>query len=141
MNAIDTNVWIYCHDARDLEKQQTAQKLVSTVGAIVLLWQVGCEFIAAARKLEVSGFKPEDAWEALADMQAMAEKVVMPSRELWSRCRELQQNRSLHFWDALLMSCCLDAGVSVLYSEDIGEGNLNGLRIVNPFARHALDKP
>jgi len=140
MNAIDTNVWIYCHDTRDLEKQQTAQKLVSTVGAIVLLWQVGCEFIAAARKLEFLGFKPEDAWEALADMQAMAEKVVMPSPELWPRCRELQKNRSLHFWDALLMGCCLDAGVSVLYSEDIGEGTVAGLRIVNPFARHSLDK-
>jgi predicted nucleic acid-binding protein len=36
MNAIDTNVWIYCHDTRDLEKQQTAQKLVSTVSTIVL---------------------------------------------------------------------------------------------------------
>ena len=88
MNAIDTNVWIYCHDTRDREKQETAQKLVSAAAPIVLLWQVGCEFIAAARKLEFLGFKPEDAWEALGDMQTMAEKVVMPSAELWPRCRE-----------------------------------------------------
>jgi predicted nucleic acid-binding protein len=141
MNAIDTNVWIYCHDTRDLEKQQTAQKLISTIGAIVLLWQVGCEFIAAARKLETLGFKPDDAWEALADMQAMAEKVVMPSPNLWPHCRTLQQNHSLHFWDALLICCCLNEGVSVLYSEDIGEGNIAGLRIVNPFARRAVDTP
>jgi predicted nucleic acid-binding protein len=141
MNAIDTNVWIYCHDTRDREKQQTAQDLVSTVGSIVLLWQVGCEFIAAARKLEFLGFRPEDAWDALADMQTMATRVVMPIPELWSRCRELQQNHSLHSWDALIIACCLDAGVSVLYSEDIGEGNIAGLRIVNPFAKHPLDKP
>jgi predicted nucleic acid-binding protein len=113
--------------------------LVPTVGSIALLWQVGCEFIAAARKLEFLGFKPEDAWEALADMQAMAEKVIMPSPETWLRCRELQQNRSPHFWDALLMGCCVDAGVSVLYSEDIGEVNVAGLQIVNPFASHAED--
>ena len=29
----------------------------------------------------------------------------------------------------------------VLYSEDIGEGNIDGLRIVNPFKKRALDKP
>ena len=141
MNAIDTNVWIYCHDTRDLEKQQTAQKLVSRVGAIVLLWQVGCEFIAAARKLEFLGFKPEDAWEALTDMQAMAKTIVMPNPELWLRCRGLQQNHSLHFWDALIIGCCLDAGVSALYSEDIGERTIAGLRIINPFARRTVDKP
>ncbi len=74
-------------------------------------------------------------------MQAMAKKVVMPIPELWSRCRELQQNHSLHIWDALLIACCIDAGVSVLYSEDIGQGNIAGLRIVNPFAKRALDNP
>jgi hypothetical protein len=52
MNAIDTNVWIYCHDVRDPEKQQVAQRLIETVDSVVLLWQVGCEFIAAARKLK-----------------------------------------------------------------------------------------
>lgn len=107
MNAIDTNVWIYCHDTRDREKQEKAQELVSTVGSTVLLWQVGCEFVAAARKLEPLGFEPADAWEALGDMQAMAERIAVPGPELWWRCRELQQNHSLHFWDALLIACCL----------------------------------
>jgi predicted nucleic acid-binding protein len=68
MNAIDTNVWIYCHDTRDQEKQQVALQLIETVEPIVLLWQVGCEFIAASRKLERFGFTQEQAWQALADM-------------------------------------------------------------------------
>jgi predicted nucleic acid-binding protein len=137
MNAIDTNVWIYFHDTRDPRKQQIAQELVATVGDVVLLWQVGCEFIAAARKLEPLGFKPEDAWNALADMQSLAERVVMPVADLWWRGRDIQQDHSLHFWDALLVACCIDAGVTVLYSEDIGERVIEGLRIVNPFASHA----
>jgi predicted nucleic acid-binding protein len=136
MNAIDTNVWIYFHDSRDPRKQQIAQALVAEIGAVVLLWQVGCEFIAAARKLEPLGFKPEDAWNALADMQALAEKVVMPSPALWWRGRDIQQRHSLHYWDALLVACCIDAGVTILYSEDIGERVIDGLRIVNPFATH-----
>ncbi len=133
MNAIDTNVWIYFHDTRDPRKQRLAQELVATVGAVVLLWQVGCEFISAARKLEPLGFKPEDAWNALADMQTMAERVVMPTPKLWWRGRDIQSNHSLHYWDALLVACCIDAGVTVLYSEDIGERVIDGLRIVNPF--------
>lgn len=52
MNAIDTNIWIYCHDKRDPVKQSKALDVVETVGPQRLLWQVGCEFIAAARKLE-----------------------------------------------------------------------------------------
>ena len=67
-------------------------------------------------------------------MQALAEKVAMPSPALWWRGRDIQQNHSLHYWDALLVACCIDAGVTVLYSEDIGERDIEGLRIVNPFA-------
>jgi predicted nucleic acid-binding protein len=114
MNAIDTNVWIYCHDTREREKQAAALELIAEVGSIVLLWQVGCEFIASARKLEPFGFKSHDAWEALRDMEAMADKVVVPRPELWWSCRVLQQNHSFHYWDALLIACCLDAGVAGL---------------------------
>lgn len=51
MNVVDTNIWIYCHDTRDPAKQQRARELVRTVRPLTLLWQVGCEFIAASRKL------------------------------------------------------------------------------------------
>ena len=44
MNAIDTNIWVYCHDSRDGEKQRVAQELIETAESIALLWQVGCEF-------------------------------------------------------------------------------------------------
>ena len=80
MNAIDTNVWIYCHDVRNPEKQQVAQRLIETLEPIGLLWQVGCEFIAAARKLEPFGFTQEQAWQSLADMQAMADAVLLPTQ-------------------------------------------------------------
>jgi predicted nucleic acid-binding protein len=85
MNAIDTNIWIYCHDSRDSEKQQVAQRLIETTGRIALLWQVGCEFIAAARKLQPFGFTEEQAWQSLEDMQAMADAVLLPAPELWAQ--------------------------------------------------------
>ena len=64
MNALDTNVWLYSHDASDPRKQAIAQQLVATVRPLALPWQVGCEFIAASRKLAVVGFTAAHAWDA-----------------------------------------------------------------------------
>lgn len=136
MNAIDTNVWIYCHDVRDAEKQQIAQQLIGTVEPIALLWQVGCEFIAAARKLQTFGFTEEQAWQSLADMQAMAESILLPIPELWPLCRTIQQQHGMHFWDAIIVATCIHYQVAMLYSEDIPESNdFHGLKIVNPFRK------
>lgn len=134
MNAIDTNIWIYSHDRRDAEKQRVAKRLIATLDPLALLWQVGCEFIAAARKLDPFGFSLQDAWDALADMQAMADVVLLPSTEVWTNARDLQERLQLHFWDALIAAACIQGGVETLYSEDFGDrGSIDGLRIVNPF--------
>ena len=134
MNAIDTNIWIYCHDVREPAKQQQANHLIETVESIALLWQVGCEFIAAARKLEPFGFTQEQAWQSLNDMQAMAAAVLMPTAELWPRSQAIQMRYGIHFWDALILAACVHYGVETLYSEDIvGNDGFEGVRIVNPF--------
>ncbi len=62
MNAIDTNIWVYSHDGRDLHKQQVAQQLIASVRPLALPWQVGCEFMAASRKLTALGFDEAKAW-------------------------------------------------------------------------------
>jgi predicted nucleic acid-binding protein len=135
MNALDTNVWIYCHDRRDPRKQKIAQQLVETVRPMALVWQVGCEFIAAARKLEPFGFPLSAAWEALGEMQTMADTVVLPKVEFWPRCRALQRQYGLQFWDALIVVACLSDRVTTLYSEDLcGRDGVENLKIVNPFA-------
>lgn len=96
---------------------------------------MGCEFIAAARKLEVFGFTEQDAWEALADMQAMAAVVLLPLPELWPRSRSLKAKYGLQFWDALLIASCIHEGVQTLYSEDFSEHDeIEGLQIINPLA-------
>jgi predicted nucleic acid-binding protein len=133
MNAIDTNVWVYSHDKRDRRKQEIAQHLIQTTQPLWLLWQVGCEFIAAARKLEPLGFTPEQAWQSLSAMQRMANAILLPTPELWVRCREIQQRFGVHYWDALIVAACMHAEVKTLYSEDIPERDYDGLRVVNPF--------
>jgi predicted nucleic acid-binding protein len=136
MNAIDTNILIYCHDSRDPEKQRISQHLLETVAPIVLLWQVGCEFIAAARKIEAAGFTIDDAWDALSDMCGLAHKIVLPVPETWQISRKLQKQHHLHFWDSLIIASCIQGDVDNLYSEDFGDNRKIGeVNIINPFHR------
>lgn len=56
MNAVDTNVLIYACDSADVQRQAQAVDLPAGLRDAVMLWQVACEFIAAARKLAPCGF-------------------------------------------------------------------------------------
>ena len=139
MNAIDTNVWIYSHDIRDAHKQAVAQGLIANLRSLALPWQIGCEFIAASRKLAPLGFYAAHAWTALADMQSMANAVIMPVPRLWPAAQALQARHALSFWDALLVAACIDGGVTVLFTEDMGSHRqINGLSLSNPFLPAAV---
>jgi hypothetical protein len=49
------------------------------------------------------------------------------------RAKNLRLARQVSFWDAMILSACLDAGVYLLLSEDIPGGEMNGISVVNPF--------
>jgi predicted nucleic acid-binding protein len=134
MNALDTNVWLYSHDKRDPRKQGIAQQLIATTRPLALPWQVGCEFIAASRKLAAVGFTEAQAWATLGAMQALADVILLPVPDLWAETQALNSRYSLSFWDALLVSTCLRGGVQVLYTEDIGAPRvIDHLSLINPF--------
>jgi predicted nucleic acid-binding protein len=134
MIALDTNVLIYCCDKRDLRRQQTAIELVAATTDAVLPWQVACEFIAATRKLADQGFTPAHAWQRLAEFLALF-SLIQPTHAVLERARDLHLQQRWAFWDAMLVSACIETGVSRLYSEDLpGRTRIDGLDIVNPFA-------
>lgn len=134
MNAIDTNVWMYRYHTRDPKKQLAASQLIANTRPLVLLWQVGCEFIAASRKLRSIGFTESNAWAALADMQSIVSAVRFPEAQLWADTQALQAQYSLSFWDALLVAACQRAGINTLFTENMGAPRtIDGLSLVNPF--------
>ena len=135
MNAVDTNVWVYSHDSREPVKQQIALDTVAAARPMLLPWQVGCEFIAATRKLQPLGFTTDDAWRNLDNMRQMARGVAMPDIADWNTARDLATAEMLSFWDALLLATCLRHGVKTLYTEDLGSPRtIRGTQVVNPFA-------
>ena len=133
MNALDTNIYLYAHDTRDPDKRQTALELIRTARPLGLLWQVGCEFVAASCRLDPQGFTPQMAWQSLDDMREMADVVLLPEPNVWTLAHQLQDLHSYHFWDAMIIAACLQQGIDTLYSEDLPGRQVTGLAIVNPF--------
>ncbi len=133
MNAVDTNVLIYVHDNRDLIKQAIARKLVDDLKDGLLLWQVACEYLAAARKLAPQGYTREDARQDIEDLRHMWQ-TALPVWPAIDRANDLFTRYSLSVWDSLLIASCLEADAHTLYTEDFGGPRvIAGLNIVNPF--------
>jgi len=134
MIAIDTNVLIYCCDRRDPRRQQISLDLVEGTANGVLPWQVACEFIAASRKLAEQGFTAAEAWKRLAEFLAIF-PLIMPTPAVLERARTLHLQQQWAFWDATLVSACIESGVTRLYSEDLpGRAKVESIEIVSPFA-------
>jgi predicted nucleic acid-binding protein len=133
MNALDTNILLYVHDPRVVDKQARAAALVKEQTDAVLLWQVACEYPAASRKLAPLGYSLADAYQDIVDLRSVW-YTALPSWGVVERARELLERYSLSYWDAMLAAACLEAGVKQLYTEDFGGcAELDGLRIVNPL--------
>jgi len=133
MIALDTNVLLYACDRADSRRQQIAIDLITNEKDGVVLWQVACEFVAASRKLSSQGFSASDAWARLAEF-LMLFRLILPTAGVLERGQNLHATRGVSFWDAMILAACSEAGVEILYSEDVpGLPPIGGLRVVNPF--------
>ena len=133
MIAIDTNVLIYACDQSEPHKQTIALDLIAASTDGILLWQVACEFLAASRKLSKQGFTSAQAWNRLREFQDLL-PLVLPTAANLTQARELHVARGVSLWDALVIAACLEAGVDVLYSEDVPAVEaFKTVRVINPF--------
>jgi predicted nucleic acid-binding protein len=132
MIALDTNVLIYACDRSDPERQKRAAELIDRATDGVLLWQVACEFVAASRKLASQGFTPLDAWNRLAEFQALF-PLVLPRPGILHHARDLHLSHGVSFWDSMILAACTEAGVEILYSEDVPGFAITSPKVVNPF--------
>lgn len=134
MNAVDTNVLVYVRDPRDPVKQQDAVRLTTGLVDGALIWQVGCEFVAASRKLAPFGFTQVEAWRELERLRQLW-TVILPSENVLLRAEQLTATHNLSFWDSMLVAACIEGGVTRLYTEDFDTSlsRATGVEIVNPF--------
>jgi predicted nucleic acid-binding protein len=133
---VDTNVLVYAFDRTGSPKKLTAQRLLSKLmdeDRLRVSTQVLQElFVTLTRKVKqrCSG---EEALAVLEDLTAWPLMVV--DYPAIRAAVGLAGHARLSFWDALVVVAAARSGASVLYSEDLNDGQeILGVRVRNPFA-------
>lgn len=139
MNAVDTNVLLYSVDRNEPAKQLKAQQLLRQIHfaaePTILLWQVLGELTQQLRRWRDQGrLTPTEFGEHLRAFRHLF-PVVLPTPEAFEAAVDLSDRFSLSHWDSMLLGACRAAGVTRLYTEDMGSPRtMDGIELVNPFA-------
>jgi predicted nucleic acid-binding protein len=138
MNAVDTNILIYSLDRSEPAKQSKAQQLLLQLGSAAeptfLLWQVLGESVQQLRRWRDQG-QLTDA-EFLQHVQAFRYlfPIILPTVPVLDRALDFVQRFSLSHWDSMILGACAEAGVTKLYTEDMGAPRMiDGIELVNPL--------
>ena len=133
---LDTNILVYTFDDEDLGKRDRARALVAEAlsgSRGIVSYQVIQEFLnAALRKFA----KPLTAADAERYLTVVLEPLcaVFAGFDLYHQAIDIAERWKYSFFDSLIIASALQAGCTVLYSEDLQHGRkIGGLRILDPF--------
>lgn len=142
--AFDTNILAYLavvdRAPADRAKIERVKQLVPRLGrscALVAPTQALGELFVVLRKAKT------DAVDARQIVNHFASEFVTATTDELSlgRALDLAVDHRLQFWDALILTAAVDAGCSLLLSEDMQDGFVvAGLTVVNPLAATPNEK-
>ena len=141
MTFIDTNVFVYLIDDRNLAKQKSARDIVvDAMGRTdrMISVQVLNEFAnVSVKKL---GLSIDEVRQYIRSFQGIV--TVGLDSALTDRALEIQEKYGLQFYDSLLLATAEANGCDEFISEDLNDGQLYcGMRVVNPFKEGAGGTP
>lgn len=133
---IDTNLFIYQLEALEERKAATADRIIrkgiETRNACISFQVVQECLNTALRKAEIP-LSTDETKQYLDNVLAPLFRVPA-SLSLYRRALDLQTRYRYGFYDSLIIAAALDAGCTLLYSEDLQDGQrIEGLTIRNPF--------
>lgn len=132
----DTNVLVYTFDNKSLGKQQIARQLMADYGShgnLVISTQVLQEFYVTVTKTGKMNLELADAEAIVHDLAEFP--LVQVDTLIISRAMQRHQSGVFSFWDSLIVEAALQAGCTILFSEDMQHGlQIDTLQIRNPFA-------
>jgi predicted nucleic acid-binding protein len=133
----DTNVLIYLFDRDSPNKAAVARQLYSRLvrekSGLVSV-QVPQEFFVTLSKKFTVSLSPDDVEKEVRDVSVLLQ-VIETDVALVLDSITLSRRYRLSFWDGLIVQAALRGGASVLYTEDLQEGQvIDSLTIKNPFA-------
>jgi predicted nucleic acid-binding protein len=130
----DTNVLVYLFDASATTKKVRAQLLKQAVsdGLALLSTQVLQEFFVAVTRKLSTPLPNEQAERAVRDLTKLP--TVQIDADLILEAIATMRRYRLSFWDSLIVRAALHGGATVLYTEDLQDGQrFETLSVANPF--------
>jgi predicted nucleic acid-binding protein len=131
----DTNVLVYAHDLTAGAKREQARGLVrrldaDAVGALSV--QVLQEFYVGVTRKVRNPVPPQVARRIVEGL--ITWQVVHPRAQDVLEAIDGSVRWQVSFWDAMLLVAANKAGASVLWSEDLNDGQTyGGVTVRNPF--------
>jgi predicted nucleic acid-binding protein len=133
---LDTNIFVYAAEPGDRKKQAAADALIGRMidrKTGVVSYQVVQEFLNVALKKFVVPFTAEQARLYIGAVFRPL-FAVQPSMGLFSDALDIRSRHRLSWYDSLIVAAAVEAGCTVLYTEDLSHGTkINGVQITNPF--------
>lgn len=128
---VDTNVLIYCYTVTEPDKQTKARQIVAPSGR-VLSTQVLQEMANTLRRKFKKDWQEVDATLYEVSSQFI---VYQNSANTISRAIRIADRYGYSFYDSLIIAAAIEANCSVLYSEDMQNGQVidDVLTIRRPF--------
>ena len=132
---VDTNILMYAHDTSAGAKHERARALVEELWrdrSGVVSTQVLQELAVNLRRKTAKPLDAKATREVVADY--LAWQVVVNGGDSILEALDLEERYQISFWDALVVHAAQSAGTTVLYSEDLSDGQRYGpIRVINPF--------
>jgi len=132
---VDTNILVYAHDFTTGTKHQRAQALIETLWTSesgVLSTQVLQELCVNLRRKAARPLSIEETGRLIEDYSRW--EVVVNTAESILQALAIESRYQVSFWDALILQAATASGATVLYSEDLAEGQTYGsVHVVNPL--------
>ena len=132
---VDSNILVYAYDLAQGEKHDQAKAL------LLSLWEsgLGCvsiqvlqEFFVNVTRKSDFPLAPEQAAQVIRDfsdwiVHRPGVKDILSAIELHQRCQ-------ISFWDAMILQSAQQSNCSILWSEDLANGQSYGeVKVVSPF--------
>lgn len=136
---LDTNVLIYAVSsaAEEAEKKERAIELIERED-FGLSAQVLQEFFVNVTRKIADPLSPDAAVELMEQLRQFP--MVVTDYPLVVAGAEMALRYGISYWDGAIVAAAEVLGASVLYSEDLGDGQVYGsVRVVNPFRRDGTD--
>lgn len=129
---VDTNIWVYAHmDEDDNVKVRKVTVLVEAGPRYVISTQILNEYYATMIRHRVRESLIQDNLERMI-RHSHVHILTLP---VIRQAHGLRVKYGFSYWDCLMLASALDAGCTVLYTEDLQHGQwiADSLRIINPF--------